>query len=152
MSIEDVAGTATRLSELEAQVVDLRRLEAARTLIHDYAKACDADDAATVASLFTEDGELWAGPRRFEGRDAIGGFYRDALGTPTCHVVGVARLAVGADGLVDAHATFLAVELAPGDPKLRWGTYADRIEVDGSAAGKARFTSRRITLDGSAAL
>lgn len=139
---------ADRLAALEQQVARLANAEAARGLLHDYAQACDTDDADAVGALFLPDATLWAGDRELHG-DEILGFYRAAFGVPTCHIVGTAALNAGSDSTIASEATFLAVELAPAGPQLRWGTYTDDIVV---RAGAARFATRRIRIDGSAAL
>jgi hypothetical protein len=146
----DQASTADRLAALEAHVATLTAMEAARTLIHDYALACDRDDVDGVVALFQPDAELWAGPRQHAGQDEIRAFYAEAFGVPTCHLVGVPAIAAVHDATtVTSHASFVAVELTPEAPRLVWGTYVDRIVL---AAGDARFASRRITVDGRAAL
>jgi uncharacterized protein (TIGR02246 family) len=149
VGIEEAVAPSARPTEVDVSVDEFRGFEAARALMHDYAAACDADDVDAVVSLFTDDAEMWAGPRQFQGRDSIASFYRGALGAPTCHIVGVPKLATAPDGLVEANASFLAVEMAADEPQLRWGTYADRIVIDGPSP---RFVSRRITIKGSAAL
>lgn len=148
-----------RLAALEERVARLTAVEAARRLLHDYARACDDDDADAATALFLPDAELWAGTRELRGHDAILGFYRAAFGVPTCHIVGAASFVARPDTStavhIDGRVSFVAVELsavesaAVAAPKLRWGTYVDHVVVDGDVA---RFASRRITIDGSAAL
>jgi hypothetical protein len=133
-----------RLAALEARVARLDAIEAARTLLHDYAKGCDDNDAAAVTALFGDDAELWAGPRQLNGRDEISAFYTQALTVTTCHIVGMPAFDVH-DSVVNARMTFLAVELGEAR-RLLWGTYVDRIAV---VDGAARFDARRITIDGS---
>jgi hypothetical protein len=146
---EASADSATRLRDLEAQVAVMRLFEAARQLLHDYARACDVDDASGVAALFEADGVLHAGARELRGSEQILGFYRDALDKQTCHIVGVASLTALADASVEAASTFLAVEATESASTLRWGTYRDRIVA---RADRARFAERRITIEGSAGL
>jgi hypothetical protein len=143
------ADTARRLQVLEAQVAGMRAVEAARQLLHDYARGCDLDDAEGVVSLFEPDAVLHAGARELHGREQILGFYSEAFGKQTCHVVGVASMTPQADATVEAKSTFLAVEVADSGPMLRWGTYRDRIVAHDD---RSRFAERRITIEGSAPL
>ena len=140
------ADPRTDQADLEAKVAALAASEAARTLIHDYALACDEHDVDAVVALFEPDAELWAGPRHLRGRDEIRDFYAGAFDRPRRHIVGVAAVVPdGASGLT-AHASFVAIETAAGGTGLTWGSYSDRIVVSGD---RARFASRRITIDGS---
>jgi SnoaL-like domain len=133
-------------ADLETKVAVLAAAEAARTLIHDYALACDEHDVAAVAALFEPDAELWAGPRQLRGRDEIRAFYAGAFDRPRRHIVGVAALVPDGASSLTAHASFVAIETTAGGTGLTWGSYADRIVVSGD---RARFASRRITIDGS---
>jgi hypothetical protein len=134
-------------AELESKVAALAAAEAARTLMHDYALACDEHDVDGVVALFESDAELWAGPRPLHGRDEIRAFYAGALDRPRRHIVGVAALTPLDASTLSAHASFVAIESASGATALTWGSYTDRIIV----ADRARFASRRITIDGSTA-
>ena len=67
-----------RLERLERRLQALEDAEAIRNLKARYAALCDANtDAHGLALLFTEDA-LWESPDlgRFEGREAIRGFFR----------------------------------------------------------------------------
>src|SRR5438046_2606132 len=69
-----------RLERLERRLQTLEDAEAIRNLKARYAALCDAQyDADGIAMLFTEDA-LWESPSlgRFEGREAIRGFFRGA--------------------------------------------------------------------------
>src|SRR5580693_5553270 len=71
-----------RLERLERRMQALEDAEAIRNLKAHYAALCDAQyDADGIAMLFTEDA-LWESPGlgRFEGREAIRGFFRGASG------------------------------------------------------------------------
>ena len=71
-----------RLERLEGRLQALEDAEAIRNLKARYAALCDAQyDADGIAMLFTEDA-LWESPGlgRFEGREAIRGFFRGASG------------------------------------------------------------------------
>jgi len=46
---------------------------------HAYFAAVTAHDADAIAARFAEDGELVTNTGTFQGREAIGGFYRDSL-------------------------------------------------------------------------
>jgi ketosteroid isomerase-like protein len=69
-----------RLERLERRLQALEDAEAIRNLKARYAALCDNQyDADGIAILFTEDA-LWESPGlgRFEGREAIRGFFRGA--------------------------------------------------------------------------
>src|SRR3984893_6937201 len=71
-----------RLERIERQLRVLEDAEAVRKLKARYAALCDSQyDADGIAMLFTEDA-LWESPGlgRFEGREAIRGFFRGAAG------------------------------------------------------------------------
>ena len=71
-----------RLERLERRLQALEDAEAIRNLTTRYAALCYAQyDADGIAMLFTEDA-LWESPGlgRFEGREAIRGFFRGASG------------------------------------------------------------------------
>jgi hypothetical protein len=135
-------------AELETKVAALAAAEAARTLMHDYALACDEHDVDGVVALFEPDGELWAGPRQLHGRDEIRAFYSGAFDRPRHHIVGVAALVADDPSGLTGHASFVAIESGSDGTGLTWGSYSDRIVVTGDGA---RFASRRITIDGSTA-
>src|ERR1700720_3666361 len=71
-----------RLERMERRLRALEDAEAIRNLKARYAALCDKQyDADGIAMLFTEDA-LWESPAlgRFEGREAIRGFFRGASG------------------------------------------------------------------------
>ena len=72
----------TRLERMERRLQALEDAEAIRNLKARYAALCDDNyDADGIAALFTEDA-TWDSPGlgRFEGREAIRGFFRRAAG------------------------------------------------------------------------
>ena len=77
---QDDAFDPARLERLERRLQALEDAEAIRNLKARYAALCDAQyDADGIADLFTKDA-LWESPGlgRFEGREAIRGFFRGA--------------------------------------------------------------------------
>lgn len=76
------AGESARIDRLERRLEDLEAAEAIRNLKARYAAYCDDQyDADGIAALFTED-SVWESPSlgRFEGREAIRGFFQGASG------------------------------------------------------------------------
>ena len=72
----------TRLVRMERRLQSLEDAEAIRNLKSRYAALCDDNyNADGIAALFTEDA-TWDSPGlgRFEGREAIRGFFREAAG------------------------------------------------------------------------
>ena len=71
-----------RLERMERRLQSLEDAEAIRNLKARYAALCDDNyDADRIAGLFAEDAK-WDSPGlgRFEGREAIRGFFRSASG------------------------------------------------------------------------
>jgi len=74
--------TADRIAAMERRLQRLEDAEAIRNLKAEYAALCDNQyDADGIAALFTPDA-IWESPSlgRFEGREAIRGFFRQASG------------------------------------------------------------------------
>ncbi len=82
MTSEHEAIDAARLDRLETRLRALEDAEAIRNLKALYAAHCDDNyNPDAIAALFTEDA-VWEAPRlgRFEGREAIRGFFQEASG------------------------------------------------------------------------
>lgn len=80
--MSDTATDSARIERLERRLQALEDAEAIRNLKAHYAALCDRQyDADGIAALFTEDAS-WDSPGlgRFEGREAIRGFFRGASG------------------------------------------------------------------------
>src|SRR3954466_12001082 len=121
-------------------------LDAARALIQAYPVLVDAADAAGVTALFAEDGSLQTATTSFDGREAILDFYATRLGGSKLHLVTdirVTGVAAREQGEIAGRSRFVALVGTSERPQLTWGTYEDRIVVDG---GTARFQVRRITM------
>lgn len=132
--------------DLTAVLRRLRRLEdmeSARNHLHRYAETLDAPTPESVAELFAEDGVLHTGLGEFTGRAAIAAFYRDRLRADASekrHFTVSPRTTWIAPGVVEIASYFLFT--ARGDASvIGWGTYLDRLRVDGDAA---LFTAKTI--------
>ena len=82
MTAEHETIDPARIERLERRLRVLEDTEAIRTLKTLYAAHCDDDyNCDAIAALFAEDA-VWEHPvmGRFEGREAIRGFFRDAAG------------------------------------------------------------------------
>ena len=82
MSTDQTADLVAVVEELRERVRHLEDVEALRNLKAEYAAACDDNyDADRLAALFVEDA-TWEsqGMGRYEGREAIRGFFRGISG------------------------------------------------------------------------
>ncbi|GAA3742196.1 hypothetical protein HDA32_003323 [Spinactinospora alkalitolerans] len=134
---------------LEALLLRVRRLEeaeAARNHLHRYAETLDAPTPEAVAALFTEDGALHTRLGDFVGREAIAGFYRDRLAADPSdkrHFVVSPRTTWLEPGLVEIASYFLFTGRGEDRSIIGWGTYLDRLRVEG---GGALLEDKTITL------
>lgn len=117
---------------------------AVRRLLDAYAHACDTADAAGVAALFVEGGELRVGDGVWTG-EGIVDFYASRLDVPTIHTTSGLSWRRRDDGIVDSTCRLLAVEYPEDRTSLALGRYEDELAVQGI---DARFVSRRIVVDG----
>ena len=80
MATQDITRLTSRLEELETKVRALEDIEAIRNMKMRYAAFCDDSyNPDGIAQLFTEDA-VWeaSGLGKFEGREAIRGFFQGA--------------------------------------------------------------------------
>ncbi|WP_433474224.1 nuclear transport factor 2 family protein [Spirillospora sp. CA-142024] len=134
----DLAAVLRRLRRLED-------MEAARNHLHRYAATLDAPTPEAVAALFTEDGVLRTRLGEFAGREAIAGFYRDRLGADPSekrHFIVSPSTTWAGPGVVEIASYFLFTARGDGSV-IGWGTYADRLRVEGEAA---LFTDKTIEI------
>ncbi len=141
-------------AELHAVLARLDRLEAqvaARSLLAEYAKRCDANDSGAVSELFEPDATLTVAGGAVTGRTAIAAWYLPRLSGATKHLVTNVDF-TGEDGLgaISLRSEFLAIVQLDAGPSLTWGTYVDNVHVvNGPGAnGRATFIDRAIHLDG----
>ena len=83
MTARETRSDLSRLERMERRLQALEDAEAIRNLKARYAALCDAQyDADGIAALFTEDAQ-WESPAlgKFEGREAIRGFFRGRQGS-----------------------------------------------------------------------
>ena len=80
MTVQRDPDLISRLEELESRVRTLEDTDAIRNLKARYAELCDDNyNPDGIAALFVEDAVWESGPLgRFEGREAIRGFFRGA--------------------------------------------------------------------------
>lgn len=122
--------------ELDALEALAARAEA-EALLAKYARFVDAGDAAGVASLFAEDGELrTADAPPIVGSRHIGKLYGRLLGAirASSHIVGAQDVDMGraAQGAVESHAPFHA-----------WDSYVDDATPDCTSLGTYDAEIRR---------
>ncbi|GAA4142129.1 nuclear transport factor 2 family protein [Actinomadura keratinilytica] len=141
----------SEIADLLRRVRRLEESETARNHLHRYAEALDDPDPEAVAALFTEDGALHtrlAGRpgRTMTGRAAIAAFYRDRIAadpSPKRHFIVGPRTTWVAPGEVEIASYFLFTARADVSSVIGWGTYRDRLRVDG---GTALFADKTIDL------
>ncbi|GAA4057658.1 nuclear transport factor 2 family protein [Actinomadura miaoliensis] len=144
----------TSQSEIAALLRRVRRLEeteAARNHLHRYAEALDDPVPEAVAALFTEDGALHTRlggrpGRTMAGREAIAAFYRERGAADPAekrHFIVSPRTTWVEPGVVEIASYFLFTARADDASVIGWGTYRDRLRVDGDTA---LFTDKIIDL------
>ena len=124
--------TTTLLARLDR----LELAEEARSLAARYARACDARDLDELESVFAPDAVLETPHRALTGRDAVLGFYRDALKPEVTqrHFLTNQQVEHVAPGVVRLRSYFLYTSAGDATSVLGWGTYVDDVERrDGGA-------------------
>lgn len=107
--------------------------EAARTVLHAYARAVDRRDEEALSLLVTEDVVLRRVDGLREGRAAFLEFYRSVFAGPvewSKHLVANVVVEPVPDGLLVA-AYFEAVSVAGEDARMIVGEYQDRLRAVG---------------------
>src|SRR5260370_15800918 len=120
---KDNRSDLARLERMERRLQALEDAEAIRNLKSRYAALCDNQYAADgIAMLFTEDA-LWESPGlgRFEGREAIRGFFRgaSAIFSFAIHYSLNGQIEVEGDTPQAPWYPFMPCTLAAGNPSLR---------------------------------
>lgn len=130
---------------LARRVARLEDCESARNLLHAYAESLDTPVPDAVGALFTEDGSLTVPSGTWHGRSGVADFYRDRFAADPSdkrHFITSPRTTWLAPGLVEVASYFVFTGRAPERSVIGWGTYLDRIRVEG---GTAWFESKTIT-------
>lgn len=137
-----------RVAALESAVTALQSEQRARELLYAYAACCDRNDVIGVAALFEESAVLTVPAGPVTGRPAIETWYRERLLLETKHhVANTVVTERHADGLSMRSEFVALVWSARGTAtSVQWGSYLDRVRLDGPAA---TFAARTIELHGS---
>jgi ketosteroid isomerase-like protein len=111
------------LEELEKRVRDLEAAEAIRNLKAEYSSHCDDSyNADKIAELFAEDA-VWEseGLGKYEGREAIRGFFRGAseIFTFAIHYIQNPRIEIEGDAARARWYTFMPCTVSDGN-KAMW--------------------------------
>ncbi|HEY7627285.1 MAG TPA: nuclear transport factor 2 family protein [Ilumatobacteraceae bacterium] len=114
--------------DLIARLERLEHIERARAVQACYADIIDQWDIDRLGEVFAGDAVLAASNRRFEGLDAIRGFYRDVHSSDPSRrrhfITNVAVVAANAHEVTLA-ASFIYVAGTDGESSLGWGRYRD---------------------------
>jgi hypothetical protein len=134
--MSDVAALLSRIERLEQQA-------AAHALTVRYAKALDEVNLEALADLFTEDAVLDIPDHTYTGREAVMGFFREAL---TADQKLERRHFITNHEYDDAglRTYFFYTFRGPSTSLIGWGQYVDQIVTD---AGITRFRAKSIVVD-----
>jgi hypothetical protein len=150
MTTEIGARTVTTDADVAAllrRVQRLEEMETARNHFHRYAATLDSPTPESVAALFTENGALRTRLGDFVGRTAIAEFYRDRLTADPSekrHFVVNPHTTWLEPGLVEIASYFIFTGRGDQRSVIGWGTYLDRIRVQGDSA---LFEHKTIVID-----
>jgi ketosteroid isomerase-like protein len=121
--------------------------EACRTLLADYAAACDAKDLRALEGLFSPEIVVSVPGSSWEGLDAALGFFREAWGdskaTSRHFITNVAVRRADRDS-AEATASFLYLTGIDGRSMVGWGSYLDTIRRH---EGRFVIATKHITMD-----
>ena len=135
---------ATNDLDLGERIQRLEDAQAAQATLRGYVDSMDAQDLSKIPELFTSDAVLEVPGARFEGVDAILGFYTQAFADdPTVKVHFHTNLAITAHGggRVDIRSYLLYFASGVDTSIIGWGSYDDEFRIED---GVAKYCFKRI--------
>jgi hypothetical protein len=133
--------------ELSNRLDRLELIERARGLQADYADIIDRRALDELGSIFAPGVALTASGKRFEGLEAVVGFYRAALEadtSPRRHFITNVRVVEADHTSATLTAYFCYTAGVGGRSMIGWGRYRDRFRMIGD---ELRFHSKEIVVD-----